>query len=397
MTALTRVIRQTPVKRLRSYFNGRFGRDKIESGAVPGWFGKEFFAPHVLLKSISELDPEVHAAMAMDFDRVFDMTDEPGQQAIIGLLRDQDEWQALENPYDRAMWLFVNDEKRFRRAEEVRYADHNRQGRRWAGFSGPASKPISRSIEHCREFEEAICSLFNSQQAHLELYDRVRFGLQGELFPLTQAVVYREGLPNGRLEFENGKLAVRPYRPVLEAVITYDSSTGTIEVVGQDSKSRPRLARLFAEHILRQRIMGIFMPMREYDLSSLRIPRRFPTDPKDGISHVQVMSITMNHKDIPHASFIIDLKQQCQLTPYEFSNQGLAGGDPFGKKEFQICQAVISVHFRPDRTNRRGKIITLKLTLPNGCDLKGKIEKERLVCEKYLPAWGLVKKGKNHG
>jgi len=231
----------------------------------------------------------------------------------------------------------------------------------------------------------------------LELYDRVRFGLQNELCHLTQAVVYREGLPNGRLEFKNGELAIQPYRPVVEAVITYESVTGTIEVVGQDSKSRPRLARLFAEHILRHRIMGIFMPLREYDLSSLRIPRRFPTDPNDGISHVQVMSISICHDDIPHASFVIDLKQRCQLTPYEFFDQGFESNGPLGKKKFGIHHAVLSAHFRPDRHNRRGKVVTFKLTLPNGCDLKGKTEKERLICEKYLPRWGLVKEGNSDG
>jgi hypothetical protein len=168
-------------------------------------------------------------------------------------------------------------------------------------------------------------------------------------------------------------------------------------VVGYDSKSRPKLARLFSEAILRHRITGAFLPMREYDLSSLRVPRRFPTDPKDGISHVQIMSITLCHEDIPHAAFIIDLKQRCQLTPYEFSDQGFETVGPLGKKQFGICHAALSVHFRPDQHSRHGKVINLKLTLPSGCDLKGKTEKERLICEKYLPEWGLVKKGRNNG
>ena len=391
MEVVARVIRNTPVPGLKRYFSERFGNGITNGELFPDWNGNAFSVTRRLLKAFPAFDQKIHATMSMDFDRVFEMTDESGQQAIAGVLPDQKEWKFLENAYDRAMWLFLNDLGRFRQAEEVRFAEHNRQGRRWSGFVGPRELTASRTPEHRQEFEERVCTLFKTEHARLELYDRFRFGLQGERQSLTQAVIYREGLPNGLLEFKNGELSLRSYRPVLEAVITYDQESGAIEVVGQDSRSRPRLARLFAEVILRQRILGVFLPLRQYDLSSLKVPRRFPTDPEDGISHISVMNLALYHEKIPHASFIVNLNHRCELTPYEYSEQGLDGQGPLGRPEFKIFQAVLSVHFRPDRHNRSGKSIPLKLTLPNGCDLKGKTEKERLICGKYLPRWGLVK------
>lgn len=43
-----------------------------------------------------------------------------------------------------------------------------------------------------------------------------------------------------------------------------------------------------------------------------------------------------------------------------------------------------------DREQRR-RTINVTIALPNGCNLKSKTEKERLICNKYLPRWGLVK------
>ncbi len=387
METVARVIRNTSVSELRRYFHERF-----EDGeTLVDWRGSESTVTRRLLKAFSRIDFQRLAPVAVDFDRLFEMTDEPGQQAIVSMISNQEQIYSLENAYDRAMWMFMDDAQKFRRAEEVRYAEHNRKGRRWAGFAGPVGLTASQAAEHRKEFEDKVRAMFQTEHARLELYDRIRFELDQEGTLLIQAVVYREGLPNSLLEFKNGELSLRSHRPVLEAVITYDNKTGSIEVMGQDSKSRPRLARLFAETILRHQILGVFLPLRQYDLTSLMKPRRFPTDPKDGISHVQVNTIALRHQDIPHAAFIVNLNNQCELTPYEYTEKGLDGQGPLGRPEFEIFQVTLSVHFRPDRHNRRGKVITLKLTLPNGCDLKGKTQKERLICEKYLPAWGLVK------
>ena len=392
MQTVTRVIKNTPVEQLKGYFNERFGSEKIESGDIPGWYGKDFLAPHKLLKSLSDLDPNMHTAMAMDFDRVYGMTDDSGQQAVVNLLKNHDNWRSLENPYDRAMWLFINDIKSFNRAEEIRYIEHNRRGQKWVGYIGPKGLKVSDSDEHRKEFEERLCKMFNSSNAHLEIYDRLHIGLDGESSPVTQAVIYREGLPNSFWAFNNsGAMERKPIVPVLEAVITYDSKDGTIEMVGMDAKSRPRLVQLFSEVLLRRKILGMRLPLRRYDLSSLIEFRNFKTDPKDGISSVQVLNLKIQFEGFP--GFYMDLIRERDLEKslYEFSKGPLGDTTPLCIEDLKIIQAELAIRFRPDRGARIGKLIKLTITLPDGCNLKGKNEKERLICEKYLPRWGLVK------
>ncbi len=387
MEAVARVIRHTPVTGLRRYFNERFE----EGEALVDWQGNETIVTRRLLKVFSELDSERLAPVAMDFDRVFEMTDEPGQDAIAGVISNQEWMHTLENAYDRAMWMFLDDANGFRRAEEVRFAEHYRKGQKWTGFVGPKGLKVSYDSEHRREFEARICDLFKSTNAQVDLYDRFRFGLDEQPAPVTQAVVYRKGFPDSRLAFnDGGDLEHQPTHPVLEAVITYDSKSGVIEVVGLDAKSRSPLVRLFAEVLLRQEILGIRLPMRQYDLSSLMQPRTFPTDPEDGIASVKVLRLEIQLKKYPGLWMALRRRRDIETTLYEYSEAPFGDKSPLRLKDVEIVQAELAVRFRPDQGSRNGKIITLKITLPNGCDLKGRTEKERLICEKYLPLWGLI-------
>ena len=387
MPTMERVIRNTPVSGLRRYFNERFE----EGEAFVNWQGNGASVTRRLLKAFSDMEPDRIAPVAMDFDRVFDMTDEPGQQAI-GVIYNQSQMQTLENAYDRAMWVFLEDAQGFRRAEEIRFADYYRKGQKWAGFVGPKGLKVSHNSEHQRVFELRICDIFKSTNAHLELYDRIRFGLDNEPSLVTQAVVYREGLPDSRLAFnDNGEVDREPVRPVLEAVVTYDSESGTIEVVGLDAKSRPRLVRLFAQVLLRQGILGIRLPLLQYDLSSLMSPRVFQTDPEDGISLVQILRLKITTPTYPGILVGLEQKRDVKKTLYEYAVDPLEEHTPLQQKGAEIVYAELSVRFRPDMKARRGKTITLKITLPNSCYLKGRTKNERLICEKYLPLWGLIR------
>jgi hypothetical protein len=53
-------------------------------------------------------------------------------------------------------------------------------------------------------------------------------------------------------------------------------------------------------------------------------------------------------------------------------------------------QAKLSITFYPERSARRGKVLSVTITMPNGCDLKNRTERERMIGEKYLARWSLV-------
>ncbi len=59
--------------------------------------------------------------------------------------------------------------------------------------------------------------------------------------------------------------------------------------------------------------------------------------------------------------------------------------------DFVPIQAIIRIKFEPQAGFSRGKVLSVKISLPNGCDLRNRTEHEQLIGEKYLKRWGLVK------
>jgi hypothetical protein len=131
------------------------------------------------------------------------------------------------------------------------------------------------------------------------------------------------------------------------------------------------------------------LPLRRYDLQALLRPSEFPTDVDDRIEAVRVnllrlMPIETAGERItlecmrksPHS--IWDMAQQ----RFGFSNPLLGGWVP--------TQAKLTIRFHPEAGARRRRVLPLTVTVPHGCDLKDRTERERVVGTKYLQRWGIV-------
>ncbi|MBF0311614.1 MAG: hypothetical protein HQL56_19045 [Magnetococcales bacterium] len=388
MTAVARVIRNTPALGLRDYFAWR----GMDAGGIFNARGRGSWSSTHLLKAMEGMTESEQGTVNADFDRIQAMTDEPGQWAIFQTAIDKTRLEGLANPHERAMWLFRAEPAAFRQAEEIRYTDTRRQGRMWSGFVGPRHLVPSRDTSEHRRFEEKVCSLFGSRNARLDLFERTRPGRDSQPERLVQAVIYRDGLPDAGLEFNAlGELELRPRRPVFELAITYEPNSGVIEVVANGVEQRTRLARLFAEIILQQGILGLRIPLRQYDLSRLLAPCDFPTDPEDGIDAVKVTWLKLRRQASTLPCIALISKWEDRHSVHEHAQHLIVAPEGM-PQQFQTDEAIISIRLRPARgsTGRR-RTINVTITLPNGCNLKSKTEKERLICDKYLPLWGLVK------
>lgn len=387
MIAVGQVIRHTPARGVWEYFQRR-GLIQDGTAACSGVARSSY----ALLKVVERLAEHDQAMMNGDFERIWEMSDEAGQWAILHVMTDRARLEELANPHERALWLFVNDPAAFRRAEEIRWADTRRQGRLWSGFVGPPNLEASRDEGDHRRFEEGVRAIFASRNAHLDLFERLRAVRDEQVSRVVQAVVYRDGLPDAQLVFNaDGELELRPHRPVYEVSIIYEPDTGVIEVVAQGMEHRARLARLFAGVILQQGIIGLRIPLRQYDLSRLLTPCDFPSDPGDGIDAVKVTWLRLRHRSFEHGHIALIANWRDSLTVHEQARQWIVAADEL-PDTFEADEATLSIRLRPARgsTGRR-RTINVTITLPNGCNLKSKTEKERLICDKYLPRWGLVK------
>jgi hypothetical protein len=284
MASVTSFIRNTPAASLRAYFD----QAGIALAPPVNWDASGPDVVRPLLHAVDDMDDNARARVVNDAERVTAMADEAGQAAIYSVAEAADRLDTLQNAHDRALWMFLNDAARFRHAEEVRFTDERRRGRMWDGFIGEPSLVLRRDAASVDAFKAAIRDRFQSNNVHVDIFDRHRPTFEGADCALVQATIYREGRPDDFLEFVNGALDRRPRRPVFEAAITYEPATGVIEVVANDRESREDLVRLFARALLASEVGEERLPLRKYDLEVLEEPFAFPTDPGDGIESVRV-------------------------------------------------------------------------------------------------------------
>ena len=385
VAAVVKLIRNTPSPFLRAYFD----HAAIALPPSVNWDAPEPEAVQSLLRAIDEMDEMAQARILNDAERVTAMADEPGQTAIYGVARDRDGLDALPNGHARALWIFLHDAVGFRHAEEVRFTDERRRGRMWDGFVGDRGLALRRDAAAVDAFKAAVRDRFQSSNVHVDIFDRPRPTFDGEDCELVQVTIYREGRPDDFLEFVNGALDRRPRRPVYEAGLTYEPATGVIEVVASDRESRQDFVRLFARELLATEFRQERLPLRRYDLGVLLRPYDFPTDPGDGIESVRVNHLRLMPLDSAGERVTLECMRQATENIWHMADTRFGNGNPL-LGGWIVTQTKLTIRFHPEHGSRVGRTLPLTITMPHGCDLKDRTERERMVGAKYLRRWGIV-------
>jgi hypothetical protein len=128
------------------------------------------------------------------------------------------------------------------------------------------------------------------------------------------------------------------------------------------------------------------LPIRRINMARFLDSSPFLWDPEDGISSVSVKLL----KVLP-----IDGRAFITIEPRNKNDSALSLlQEIFGDRTaaiagYTVYEAILVVQFKPDRSNPRGKRISIRLRHPNGCDLTEKTAKERLLGNKCLRRWGI--------
>jgi hypothetical protein len=382
MPSIAAFIRKTPKELLRSYFASA----NIE--LPDGWtWGEPTTTP--VVKAIDALDPEHHQRVVNDFGRVAALADDAGQNAIDAIGDGRTSSREFPSAHAHALWLYINAREVFRRAEEIRYTDDHRRGRSWDGFRGDAAAELHRDEEALKAFRHAVRQQFGSPNVHVDVFDRRRHRLRGDI-ELVQATVYLEGRPDQVLEFADGELDLRDHRPVIEASLTYEPKTGTIEVVAADRLARERFAHLFARKLLGVEVRGDALPVRRFEIKKLLRPFAFPTDATDRITGVRINSMRLMPLDAPSQRVTLECMRGERDTIWDMSAVRFGANDPL-RSGWLLTQVKFTIAFHRESGSSSGKKLPVTITMPHSCNLKERTEPERLIGEKYLGEWGLLK------
>jgi hypothetical protein len=385
MPSIARFIRNTPADALRSYF---------EAVGLPlpepvNWNGAEAEVVTPLLRAVDAMSEVDRARVLLDADRITAMADEVGQTAVLGVVSDRAVIEALRNGHERALWLFLNNRIAFQRAEEARYSDERRQGRMWDGFIVSPGLHVNDARGSIGALKTAVGKQFGSQDVEIDLFRRTRPTFDDGDSDLVQVTIYRDGAADDFLEFENGSLVRRPRRPVYEAALTYEPATGVVEVVSPDRESRAEIARIFARELLSAEFEGERIKLRRYDLSVLFRTFDFPTDPDDGIESVQVKLLRLMPVESPGERYTLECLRKATRSIWDAAARRFGDSNPLDGG-YLITQVRLTIRFHAAPADGSGRTLPVTITMPNGCDLKGKTDRERLVGEKYLRRWGFL-------
>ena len=385
MAAVARLIRNAPRDSLQAFFDAQ----KCPLGDRLRDLGPDDDYAGPLLKSVDKLSDEEHTRLTINAERVDQLATEAGRTALLSVVDDQLLVMELENDYDRSLWVFLNEPHSFRRAEEARYTDERRHGRMWSGYAGPKKVVPDSSLGGLEAFRSKALELVGSLGAYCEIYRRTRPNFGKPDSELHQLTLYYDDLPDTYLEFEEQRLVRRHRRPVMEASVTYEPATGVIEVVSSGGKFRDELARTFADTILAQAIGTERIALRRFDLARLLRPFDFPFDTADGIELVKVVSLRLQRVGAEARRMILEGPRSARARSGTRRERNSGRGD-LKAAGYVVTQARLSIRFLPGPDSPRGKILPVTITVPNGCDLKGRTERERLVGGKYLKHWGLM-------
>jgi hypothetical protein len=86
----------------------------------------------------------------------------------------------------------------------------------------------------------------------------------------------------------------------------------------------------------------------------------------------------------------LECTRQTSRTIWEMARERFGGASPL-LGCWVVTQAKLTIRFHPDAGARRGRTLPLTITMPHGCDLKDRTERERVVGNKYLRQWGILR------
>jgi hypothetical protein len=342
------------------------------------------------LKAVDDIAEQERIQFLADIDRISDMTDEVGQAALMALAEWRDRLATIDGAHRRAHWLYVQSRDAFRQAEEIRYADENQNAQRlWDGFVGPRLVELKNDPLIVEEFKEALRRSLGAGRVYVEIFGRVRCRGGEPDREIKQVTVYSEDVPVDEVVFTAVGVKNLARKPVRETAITYEPSSGTIEVVGRVKALREHVANLFAEKLLGIDLSGERLPPRRVDLSPLLDPITFAVEPRDGIARVKLTRIVISAPDDSLVQWF-EVPFADDGTLHEVLDDEYGSDNPL-RNQLRPWMARIQIQFEPDAGRKRGKKINVDLCLPSKCNLRGKTEKERLLLNRYLKAWGLLR------
>lgn len=290
----------------------------------------------------------------------------------------QDELEAMENHYERSMWVFLNYPKVFENSGYFQRIDR-------ITFRG---RPVWKGIDP----KQLDGDLEDFKQKMIEHYKKEGRGNHCIIEVLKRPdperyyyFVYLEDYSNTLDEFKGSEFKRTPVKPAFEVIFAYHPESGKIETNASGRKEEVlQLQEAFCQGILGMEGLPD-KDSRMYELDKLKTRFNFtPRDPQDNIAavHLKLIELEIGYKkritftDSGRTPNIYDMIEEAlnqENVPLDIVTVG---------------KAKIQIVFRKMADEKRAKTITFEISAPDRCTLKD--SPVELIAKKYVEKWGFV-------
>ena len=351
-----------------------------------------------MLRDAIEALPEAQRGRIHDdFEHVGHLTSDFGQQLLHQALHGMPELRAklekLDGAESRALCALTECRSEATEAAERAYLAQLQYGRSWNRFLAIGAMPLDthdpRVAALSRRLQESFARLDGSgRRVHVEMPGKTGLSRADEATSPMLVTAYVDKLPENGIELQDSGPRRRSLRLARSVWISFDPEDSTIEVFSHGgSKHRREIAEIFAGEMLGTTQLEVWN-RSAFDLERLRRRVEFKTDPADEIASVAVILLRL---DGPGPGFErVTLESGPDIDIYANSSRHFGAGDPLARTGWSITKAKLRVTFNPAPSERRGKAITIELSLPNWSNLKEQSSRHQLLSNKYLRRWGLL-------
>ncbi len=387
---IKKLISQTPAENLKPFLDSY----NLDLPQDFNWQNDSRKYHSQLFNSIWNAHEDHKSTLFELIERIHEMVDELGQAALHAEVGSNDTFLSLKSEHARCLWVLQHHPDKFHKAEYCASLDYKRKSREWSTFVAPKGREVHDSKEHLEEFEQlALKHLDISKKIKVELFSRTKTDHRSNELKIFQLVAYHDGLHKSVQTFEKEDVVTKFLSSVNEFSISYEPESGIIEVTSNYKDNRAQLAKTFANVFLKTEEDVDEIKIKRFDLSKLKMPYDFmkDVDATDLIDEVKVTMIKLAIRG-DKGSTVLSAPFTHQSTIYEYAAKYLSTSNPLHNPIFEVKKVKLSIKFKSTDKKPRGELLHVTITNPNGCDLKDRSERQKMIGNKYLERWELMER-----
>jgi hypothetical protein len=297
-----------------------------------------------------------------------------------------DDIALIDGHHAKALWILVNYPTMFHTAHML-LSTAAPYGKYWNLTKGAAGVPYDNSPDARQHLRLSVMNLYRDQgrgqACTVEPIER-----NGSLYLFLYLDDYTETHVGHN---QHGKLERKPLRSAFEVVFVYNPVNGTLDLYAEGTTPlRSALRDRFFKHILRRDTPSVVPGRRSYWLQGL-LDRTFPlaTDPFAGIHAASVRRLKIVPPQNGRRVTLDADKKGGAADIYDMLDDHFPPAR-FRRSDLSVCQATFTVSYH-SLADGKDRSLTFDVSAPDACNLKSLSEDQRVVGERCLRLWGVLR------